>query len=106
MAKRPPYALVYAPQVRGHLRAIHRKFHRLIRDTIEEQLSFDPDAPTTNRKPLREPLAGATWELRLGPGNRFRVFYEVDPEVREVRVLAVGVKERGRLLIGGEEVGP
>jgi hypothetical protein len=47
---------------------------------------------------------GAEWELRLGPDNRFRVFYQVNADSREVRVLAVGVKDRNRLWIGGEEV--
>ncbi len=37
------------------------------------------------------------------PDNRFRVFYQVKAESREVRVLAVGIKHRNRLLIGGEE---
>jgi hypothetical protein len=59
---------------------------------------------TRNRKPLKRPTAfGADWELRLGPDNRFRVFYQVDREGHGVRVLAVGVKDRNRLLIGGEE---
>jgi len=31
------------------------------------------------------------------------VFYQVNMESREVRVLAVGVKERNQLFIGGEE---
>jgi len=46
---------------------------------------------------------GAQWELRLGPDNRFRVFYQVNAENRAVRVLAVGVKDRSRLLVGEEE---
>jgi hypothetical protein len=46
---------------------------------------------------------GASWELRCGPDNRFRVFYDVDSTTHEVQVLAVGVKDRNRLLIGGEE---
>ena len=53
---------------------------------------------------MKRPIAfGADWELRLGPDNRFRVFYQVDAEAREVRVLAVGVKERNQLFFGGEE---
>jgi hypothetical protein len=48
-------------------------------------------------------LRGATWELRFGPNNRFQVFYEIDHLKRVVRVLAIGVKERERLVIGGEE---
>ena len=31
------------------------------------------------------------------------VFYQIDADTREVRILAVGVKEKNRLLIGGEE---
>lgn len=54
---------------------------------------------------MNRPVASeAEWELRLGPGNRFRVFYDVDREQRQVRILAIGVKERNRLFIGGEEV--
>jgi mRNA-degrading endonuclease RelE of RelBE toxin-antitoxin system len=34
----------------------------------------------------------------------FRVFYEIAREKREVYILAIGVKERDRLFIGGEEV--
>ncbi len=104
MAKKPPFALVYADEVKLHLRAIETKYHSLIRSEAEAQLLFDPNVETRNRKPLKRPLAfGADWELRLGPENRFRVFYQVKAERRQVRVLAVGVKERNRLLIGGEE---
>jgi mRNA-degrading endonuclease RelE of RelBE toxin-antitoxin system len=46
---------------------------------------------------------GATWELRFGPHNHFRVFYEVSREEQAVCVLAIGVKERNNLFIGGEE---
>jgi mRNA-degrading endonuclease RelE of RelBE toxin-antitoxin system len=44
----------------------------------------------------------APWELRIGD---LRVYYEVndDPE-RIVVVKAIGVKERNRVLIGGEKV--
>jgi len=67
-------------------------------------LRYQPEVPTRNRKPLRQPAAfGATWEIRFGPDNRFRVFYRVDEEQR-VRVLAVGVKEPNRLWVGGKEI--
>lgn len=63
------------------------------------------ETETRNRKPLRQPAAfDAEWELRFGPDNRFRVLYEIDAPVREVHVLAVGVKQGNRLFIGGEEV--
>jgi mRNA-degrading endonuclease RelE of RelBE toxin-antitoxin system len=105
MVRRQPYALVYAPVVKQHLRAVERQYYSLIRETIQEQLLFEPDAETRNRKPLRQPAVfEAEWELRFGPSNRFRVFYEIDRESREVYILAIGVKERDRLVIGGEEV--
>ena len=47
--------------------------------TIEKQLSDTPATETRNRKPLEEPASfGATWELRFGPKNSFRVFYDVN----------------------------
>ncbi len=104
MAKKSPFALVYADEVKQHLRAIDIKYHSLIQSAVETQLSHEPDVETRNRKPLKRPIAfGADWELRLGPENRFRVFYQVNAESHEVRVLAVGVKDRNRLFIGGEE---
>lgn len=104
MAKKPPFVLTYADEVKGHLRAIETKYHSLIQSEIEAQLLHEPDVETRNRKPLKRPIAfGADWELRLGPDNRFRVFYQVMDEIHEVRVLAVGVKERNRLYFGGEE---
>ena len=104
MAKKTPFALVYADEVKHHLRAIETKHHSLIQSEIEGQLPFEPERETRNRKPLKRPIAfGADWELRFGPGNRFRVFYQVNAASREVRVLAIGVKDRNRLFIGGEE---
>ncbi|HKI17766.1 MAG TPA: hypothetical protein VKA15_07790 [Isosphaeraceae bacterium] len=104
MAKKQPFALVYAGEVKLHLRAIEPKYHSVIRSGIEAQLIYEPDKETRNRKPLKRPVSfGADWELRLGPENRFRAFYQVNLESREVRVLAVGVKERNRLLIARED---
>jgi hypothetical protein len=104
MAKRSRFALSFAPQVIEHLTLIDAKYHGLLRRTIHEQLRYTPTKETRNRKPLEQPAPfAASWELRCGPDNRFRVFYEVDPAAQEVQVLAVGVKDRNRLLIGGEE---
>jgi hypothetical protein len=44
------------------------------------------------------------WELRLGPDNRFRVFYAVSHERREVQILAIGAKQGDRLMVAGEEI--
>jgi len=105
MAKKQPFALVYADEVKRHLRAIETKYHSLIQSEIESQLLFEPERETRNRKPLQRPISfGAQWELRFGPDNRFRVFYQVTAESREVRIVAVGVKDRNCLFIGEEEV--
>lgn len=105
MAAQRSYSLVYDPEVGNHLQHIAKKHHSLIRSTIQEQLEFEPETETRNRKPLRQPAAfGASWELRFGPVNQFRVLYDVDLERQEVQILAIGVKEKNRLRIGGEEV--
>jgi mRNA-degrading endonuclease RelE of RelBE toxin-antitoxin system len=103
MARQPKFTLTFAPETLHHLDIIERKYHRLIQKTIDEQLSYTPEKRTRNRKPLDQPAPfGATWELRFGPNNRFRVLYEVDEE-QIVWILAIGIKEGNKLLIGGEE---
>src|SRR2546427_229432 len=94
MARKEPFSFSYDPEVKKHLQTIAAKYHSLIRTAIQEQLQFEPDTETRNRKPLQRPVPfGATWELRFGPDNRFRVLYGVDQEHREVQVQAIGVKE-------------
>ncbi len=105
MARRRRYGISYDRATRKHLRAIEPKYHPLIRAAIEGQLQFEPAKETRNRKPLRQPAPfEATWELRFGPENCFRVLYGIDEENREVQILAIGVKEGNRLSVGGEEV--
>ena len=105
MAKKLPFTLLYAPIVAEHLNAIDAKYDSLIREKIEEQLRYEPDTETRNRKPVEQPVAfQAEWELRFGPNNRFRVFYQIDNNNHEVHVVAVGIKVRNRLFVGGEEV--
>jgi len=105
MARKRSFSLLFDPEVKKHLQSIEAKYHSLIRTTIQEQLEYEPEAETRNRKPLQRPLGfGATWELRFGPDNRFRVLYTTDQEQREVQVLAIGVKEGNRLWIANEEV--
>jgi hypothetical protein len=105
VAKKKPFSLVYAPVVHKHLGAIDARYDSLLREKTQEQLTHEPDVETRKRKPVRPPAAfQAEWELRFGPNNRFRVFHQIDHAIREVRIVAVGVKDRNRLLVGGEEV--
>jgi len=84
----------------SHLEALRRYDRNAILNAIKEQLVHVPDEETRNRKLLRaNPLAD--WELRIG---QHRVFYEVDANHRKVTILAVGVKDRNKLIIEGKEV--
>jgi mRNA-degrading endonuclease RelE of RelBE toxin-antitoxin system len=104
MAKRPKFTLTFAPQAIEHLDRIESECHGLLQRTIKEQLTDTPTDETRNRKPLEPPAPlDASWELRCGPQNRFRVLYDVDSASLAVWILAVGIKDRNRLLIGGEE---
>jgi len=104
MTSKARFALVYAPETIDHMAAIERKYHRLIRHTLKEHLCFTPGAETRNRKPLEPPaLLGAIWELRLGPNNRFRVFYSINETEHIVEILAIGIKEGDRMTVAGEE---
>ena len=99
------YFLVYTTSFKRQLKLVKAKYHSLIRETLEEQLQYEPEVETRNRKPLKKPMAfKAEWELRFGPSNRFRVLYSVKGE--EVILLAFGEKEGNRFVIEGEEVEP
>ena len=104
MSPKAKFTLRFAPEVVAHLDTVEKKYDSLIRKTMHEQLTFEPENETHNRKLLEQPAPyDATWELRFGSNNRFRVFYAVNEEEREVWILAIGVKEGSRLLIAGEE---
>lgn len=98
------FELCFAPEVVEHLVIIERKYHSLIQKTLDEQLVREPDHQTRNRKPVEQPAPfAAAWELRFSPGNGIRVFYDISRLEHVVWILAVGIKERDRLLIGREE---
>jgi hypothetical protein len=83
---------------------IESKYHGLLQRAILEHLTYTPTEETRNRKPLEPPAPfAASWEIRYGPDNRFRVFCDVDPASEGVRILAIGIKDRNRLVIGDEE---
>jgi len=62
--------------------------------------SISAGLETKNRKPMR-PNPVAPWELRIGI---LRVYYEIEAAEPVVRILAVGVKERDVVRIGGEVI--
>lgn len=103
-ARKPKFEIEYADEVFEHLEAIESKYYRTIEEAIFEQLSYTPVAETRNRKLLDQPAPfEATWEIRFGIQNEFRAFYEVDETEKIVYVLAIGIKDGNRLIVGGQE---
>ena len=98
------FCIIYSDDIKRHLKAIPKKYWKLIRDTIAEQLSYEPDVETRNSIPLTKPQVDVRWKIRFGPDNCFRVFYRVRAEEREIWVLALGAKIGERLTIGGKEI--
>ena len=95
------YRIEYSPESEGHLRALTARQRAIVFDTIDEQLAHQPAVETRNRKPMR-PNPLAPWELRI---DDLRVYYDVEEEPEQrVTIVAVGVKDHNRILIGGEEV--
>ncbi len=86
--------------IRGWLKT---NAQRDVSDTIPLQLTHEPLQQTMNRKPLR--LASGQpslfWELRV---SNTRVFYTVDQVQRIVYIIAVGIKEREMVRIGGKKI--
>lgn len=72
----------------------------IVLSAVERQLGVQPTHETRNRKPMR-PNPMATWELRIG---KFRVYYAVNEGRKIVEIRAIGIKERNRVIIGGEEI--
>jgi mRNA-degrading endonuclease RelE of RelBE toxin-antitoxin system len=94
------YEIVFASAVEGHLKALSARDRRIVLDGIEELLGSQPGLKTRNRKPMR-PNDLAAWELRLGD---LRVYYHIARAERVVEVMAVGVKRREQVWIGGERI--
>lgn len=95
------YRIEYSPETDQHLQVLTARQRSMVFDAVDAQLAHQPTVETRNRKPMR-PNPLAPWELRIG---ELRVYYDVeeDPE-KLVTILAVGIKDRSRIIIGGEEI--
>ncbi len=95
-----PYRIYYTAEAREHFLWLTARQSAIVLDTVERQLTHQPTVPTHNRKLLRANDV-APWELRIGS---LRVYYDVeDSPQRVVTVRAIGLKDRDRVTIGGEE---
>jgi len=101
LVKKSTYRIDYSPEAVDHLAGLTARQSATVLDVVVRQLSHEPATPIRNRKVLRANSV-APWELRIGV---LRVYYDfVDEPERVVVVKAVGIKERSRVRIGGEEV--
>jgi mRNA-degrading endonuclease RelE of RelBE toxin-antitoxin system len=95
------YKILYSPSAEEHLQALTARERSIVLDSVEEQLAHEPMNETRNRKPMR-PNPIAPWELRCG---QLRVYYDVQEKPEPaVIVLAVGIKVRNQIRIGGKEI--
>ena len=95
------YQIEYSPETAEHLQALTARQRSIVFDAVDEQLALQPGSETRNRKPMR-PNPIAPWELRV---SELRVYYDIVEEPEKlVTVLAVGVKDRNRVLIAGKEI--
>jgi mRNA-degrading endonuclease RelE of RelBE toxin-antitoxin system len=96
-----PYVIEYSPEAEDHLQWLTARQQRTVLDTVDRQLLNQAEVETRNRKPMR-PNPLAPWELRIGD---LRVYYEVKGEPEPtVTILAIGIKERDQVRIGGEKI--
>ena len=95
------YRIDYSPATDEHLRVLTARQRAMVFDGVDEQLEHEPGVETRNRKPMR-PNPLAPWELRI---EELRVYYEIEKMPKQaVTIVAVGVKDRNRVLIGGKEI--
>lgn len=95
------YEIEYSPDAEGHFRKLKASQRAIVLDKVDEQLTYQPDVETQNRKPMR-PNPVAPWELRIGD---LRVYYDFSQEPKKiVYVRAIGIKDRNIVRIGGEEI--
>lgn len=95
------YEIEYSPEAVEHLAALSARDRGIVMDAVDKKLANEATVETKNRKRMR-PNPVAPWELRVGS---FRRYYDVCEEERPlVQVLAIGIKVRNRVRIGGEVV--
>jgi mRNA-degrading endonuclease RelE of RelBE toxin-antitoxin system len=91
------FEIRFAESVEADLRKIQIYYRNRILDSIEKQLTHEPETMTRNRKLLENltppwQIVAPIWELRVG---EYRVFYDVSASESVVYVRAIRKKPRG-----------
>jgi mRNA-degrading endonuclease RelE of RelBE toxin-antitoxin system len=105
-SSRVAYRIRFSDAAGEHLASLTARDRATLLDRIGRQLTHQPAVETRNRKrmdPDRRMLIAA-WELRVGD---LRVYYAVEEKPEPVVVIvAVGIKVRERISIGGKDIKP
>ncbi len=95
------HRIQYSGEALEHLRDLTAAQQSLIIAAIRDQLTWEPEKSTRNRKRLR-PNPIAPWELRV---RNLRAFYLIEEGSEPiVSVVAIGIKVGNRVRIGNEEM--
>jgi mRNA-degrading endonuclease RelE of RelBE toxin-antitoxin system len=96
------YVFAYSNDAVEHIRMLPANRRAFVVSELERRLLDQPTVETRNRKRMDpdKRMYIAPWELRLGD---LRVYYAVEDDRHRVVILAVGIKQRERLFIGGRE---
>ena len=85
------YTITYSDGVAGDLKPLRARARSEILDSIEVQLSHEPNRETRHRKKLAGLVppwqhVPPVWELRIG---EYRAFYDVDEKIASVVVRTI-----------------
>jgi len=93
------FRISYTDSALADISTFRKNERRTIFDTVDEQLIYQPDLITRNRKKLRS-NAIAEWDLRI---QDFRVLYDIYFDKQKVEVKVVGLKQGAKFLVRGKE---
>jgi mRNA-degrading endonuclease RelE of RelBE toxin-antitoxin system len=100
------YDIRFSDEADEHMAELTARQRARVLDAVDRQLLHEPTKETRNRKrmqPDKTPFV-APWELRV---DAMRVYYDVEEEPKAVvKITAVGIKVRNRILIAGREIEP
>ena len=100
------YRIRFSDAAGEHLASLTARDRATLLDRIGRQLTHQPTVETRNRKRMDSDrrMLIAAWELRVGD---LRVYYAVEEKPEPVVVIvAVGIKVRERITIGGKGLKP
>ena len=95
------YTVEFTINAEADLKWFSRRERNIILDGIKSNLVYEPTIITRNRHPCRDDGTKiADWELRIGA---YRVYYDVDENVRIVSVERIGKKPNNKIFLPGGE---